>query len=295
MKELSNWGRWGEDDELGASNLITPDKRRRALALGREGVVISLARDVPQETDADVPVIVERELVNAGPTGATDRYRYTGTYHGAIHTHLDALNCHVLFEGQGYNGRSWEEIERAGGCPRGHINALKDGIVTRAVLFDATLLPNKAAPQGWVEPGTAITREDLLALERIENVRLAPGDVMLLYTGRWKRRAALGPSPEATGFAGYHVDVAYLIGERDVAFIGADGPNEVVPGDRPKGVGSIHQLASVAMGVGIFDNLDLERAAAEARRLKRYEFLFVSAPLRIEKGTGSPLNPIAVF
>jgi kynurenine formamidase len=57
----------------------------------------------------------------------------------------------------------------------------------------------------------------------------------------------------------------------------------------------LHRLALVAMGVSIFDNLDFERAAEEARRLNRYEFLFMAAPLRIEKGTGSPLNPLAIF
>ena len=76
--------------------------------------------------------------------------------------------------------------------------------------------------------------------------------------------------------------------------LAADGPNDVSPSDLPQGVG-LHQLALVAMGVSIFDNLDFERAVEEARRLNRYEFLFMAAPLRVEKGTGSPLNPLAVF
>jgi kynurenine formamidase len=79
-----------------------------------------------------------------------------------------------------------------------------------------------------------------------------------------------------------------------VSFIGSDGPNDVSPSGLPRGV-SLHTLALVAMGVSIFDNLDFERAAEQAKRLNRYEFLFMAAPLRIEKGTGSPLNPLAVF
>ena len=295
MKELSNWGRWGNDDELGASNLITAAKRKQALALGKEGLTISLAHDVVQETAADAANILERVLVNVSPTGSTDRYQYTGTYHGVIHSHLDAVDCHVMFEGKGYNGRSMEDVKTTGGCPKGNINAQKDGVVTRAILFDATRLPGKASPQGWLEPGTAIHPEDLEALEKIQHVKAAPGDVMLLYTGRWKRRAALGPWPNATGFAGYHIDVAYFIKERGISFIGGDGPNDVSPRTLPQGVGSLHQLALAAMGVGIFDNLDFERAVAEAKRLNRYEFLFVAAPLRIDKGTGSPLNPLAIF
>lgn len=294
MKELSNWGRWGDRDELGAANLITPAKRKQALALAREGRAISLAHDVPQEKAVDTPTILDRAVVTVSPAVALDRYQYTGTYHGVIHSHLDAVDCHIMVDGKGYNGVSMEEIKAAGGCPRGSINALKDGIVTRAILFDATRLPGKAAPQGWLEPGTAVHREDLEMLERIQRVKVSPGDVILLYTGRWKRRAALGPWPNATGFAGYHIDVAYFLKERGVSFIGADGPNDVSPSGLPQGVG-LHQLALVAMGISIFDNLDFERAVEEARRLNRYEFLFTAAPLRIEKGMGSPLNPLAIF
>ena len=199
MKELSNWGRWGDDDELGAANLITPAKRKQALALPKEGLTISLAHDVVQEKAADAPNILERVLGNVSPTGTTDRYQYTGTYHGVIHSHLDAVDCHIMFEGKGYNGRPMEDIKAAGGCPKGNINALKDGVVTRGILFDATRLPGKATPQGWLEPGTAIHREDLEALEKLEHVKVSAGDVILLYTGRWKRRAALGAWPNTTG------------------------------------------------------------------------------------------------
>ena len=296
MKDLSNWGRWGDDDELGAANLITPTKRKQALALAKEGLTVSLAHDVIQEKAADAPNILERVLGTVTPNGTTDRYQYTGTYHGVAHSHLDAVDCHIMVEGRGYNGRSMDDINAAGGCPKGNINVLKDGIVTRAILFDASRLPGKAGPQGWLEPGTAVHREDLEALEKLERVKVGPGDVILLYTGRWKRRAALGAWPNATGFAGYHADVAYFIKERGVSFIGGDGPNDVTPTGLPQGIGTpLHRLALVAMGVSIFDNLDFERVADQARRLNRYEFLFMAAPLRIDKGTGSPLNPLAIF
>ncbi len=245
MKELSNWGRWGDDDELGAANLISPAKRKQALALAKEGVAISLAHDVAQEKAADAPFILERTPA---------------------------------------------------GCPKGNINALKDGVVTRAILFDATLLAGKATPEGWLEPGTPVHREDLETLEKLEHVKVAPGDVILLYTGRWKRRAEKGPWGRDTGFAGYHADVAYFLKERGVSFIGCDGPNDVLPtGFPPTVTNPLHRLALVAMGVSIFDNLDFERAVEHARQLTRYEFLFSAAPLRIALGTGSPLNPLAIF
>jgi kynurenine formamidase len=296
MKALSNWGRWGNDDELGAANLITPAKRKQALALVTEGLPVSLAHDIVQERAPDAPNILQRTLGPVNPGGTADQYQYTGTYHGIVHSHLDSLDCHMMVDGKGYNGVAMEAITAAGGCPKGNINALKDGIVTRAILFDATLLPGKATAQGWVEPGTPIHREDLETLEKLEHVKVSEGDVILLYTGRWKRRAALGAWPRETGFAGYHADVAFFLKERGVSFIAGDGPNDVVPTGLPADVPNpLHRLALVAMGVDIFDNLDFERAVEQARRLNRYEFLFSAAPLRVELGTGSPLNPLAIF
>src|SRR2546426_7620812 len=296
MKELSNWGRWGDDDELGAANLITPAKRKQALALAKEGRTVSLAHDVVQEKAADAANILERVIVNVSPTGSTDRYQYTGTYHGVIHSHLDAVDCHIMSDGRGYNGRPMEDIMATGGCPKGNINALKDGVVTRGILFDATRLAGKAGPQGWLEPGTAIHREDLEALEKLEHVKVSPGDVILLYTGRWKRRATLGPWPNANGFAGYHADVAYFIKDRGVSFIGDDGPNDVSPTGLPPSITNpLHKLALVAMGVSIFDNLDFERAAEQARRLNRSEFLFWAAPPRDDKRTRVPRQPARIL
>src|SRR5215510_9892016 len=150
MKELSNWGRWGDKDELGAANLITPAKRKQALALAKDGITVSLAHDVIQESAVDAPTILERTVINVSPSVALDRYQYSGSYHGIIHSHLDAVDCHIMSDGRGYNGVSMDEIKAAGGCPRGNINALKDGVVTRGILFDATLLPEKPRRRvGW--------------------------------------------------------------------------------------------------------------------------------------------------
>ena len=165
MEELSNWGRWGVDDEFGAANLITAEKRKAAAALVSEGIVVSLAHDVNQEPAVDASAVLTREVLRVSPTGASDRYEYSGSYHGTIHSHLDALDCHIMYEGKGYNGVTYQEVEAAGGCPRGDINVHKNGIVTRGILFDATLLPGKATRDGWLEPGTVVNYDDLIALE----------------------------------------------------------------------------------------------------------------------------------
>ena len=295
MDELSNWGRWGDDDELGAANFITPQKRLQAVALVTEGISVSLAHDVNQTEAVDASTLLIREVLRISPTGASDRLQYTGSYRGTIHSHLDSVDCHVMYEGKGYNGVTYEEVEAADGCPRGSINAHKDGILTRGILFDATLLPGRASAEGWLEPGTVINYEDLLALEEIEGVKVEPGDVILLYTGRWKRRAALGAWPTSEGVAGYHADVAYFLKDRGVAMIGHDMWNDVSPSGIPNVRLPLHSLALVSLGVSIFDNLDFERVAVVARELGRYQFMFMASPLRIEKGMGSPLNPIATF
>tara|TARA_B100000795_G_scaffold140061_1_gene104840 strand:- start:638 stop:1654 length:1017 start_codon:yes stop_codon:yes gene_type:complete len=295
MDELSNWGRWGDEDELGAANLITAQKRKAAASLITEGIVISLAHDVNQEPAVDASAVLTREVLRVSPTGASDRYEYSGSYHGTIHSHLDALDCHIMYEGSGYNGVTYQEVEAAGGCPRGDINAHKDGIVTRGVLFDATLLPGRATEDGWLEPGTAIDYDDLLALEEIQGVRVESGDVILLYTGRWKRREALGAWATSEGVAGYHADVAYFLKERGVAMIGHDMWNDVAPSGIPNVFLPLHSLALVSLGVSIFDNLDFGRVAEVAKDLGRYSFMFTAAPLRIEMGMGSPVNPLATF
>ena len=296
MDELSNWGRWGADDELGAANFITPAKRKAAAALVTEGRSVSLAHDIIQEETLEGPWYLDRQVVNVSETGASDRYQYTGTYHGVIHSHLDSVDCHIMYKGKGYNGVTAEEVEAANGCPRGSIYALRDGVFTRGILFDATLLPDKTTENGWLEPGTAIRAADLEELERIQGVRVEPGDVILLHTGRWKRRAALGPWPSSDGVAGYHSDVAYFMKERGVSFIGHDMWNDAFPHEYSDDVRlPLHHLALVSLGVWIFDNLDFDDVADVARELGRYEFLFTAAPLRIEKGMGSPLNPIATF
>ena len=295
MEELSNWGRWGPEDELGQANFITREKRGQAAGLVREGITVSLAHDVVQEDAVDTSAYLNREVVRVSPTGASDRLSYTGSYHGTIHSHLDSLDCHIMYEGNGYNGVSFEEVEAANGCPRGSIYAHRNGVITRGVLFDATLLPGRATDEGWLEPGTAITYDDLVALEEIQGVQVEAGDVILLHTGRWKRREALGAWPTSEGVAGYHADVAYFLKDRGVAMIGHDMWNDVAP----SGVGDIflplHSLALVSLGVSIFDNLDFTEVADVAKELGRYEFLFMASPLRIEKGMGSPLNPIATF
>ena len=292
--EFRNWGRWGKDDERGTSNLITAAKIVSVARLVKTGEVVSLAHAVPQKVAADVPdaAVFHRTTLNVGPNSALDNYQVS--YHGLSMAHMDAF-CHQFADGQMYNGFSTtENITQEAGCKKGSVMAWRDGVVTRAVLYDMPQLKGV----DWIEPGTPITRADLEAWEKKSGVKAGPGDVVLLYIGRWKRRAKEGPW--AGQVSGYFADTLPWVKEREPAFLGHDfnidwaprpgwGANEGIAGN------PIHQIIMKSMGVSIVENLDLERAVETARRLKRYEFMVTFAPLPVEGGTGSPVNPLAIF
>ncbi len=290
MTELSNWGRWGDDDQLGAVNLITPDKRRAALALATEGISVSLSHTYITRPAADATSPIGYEMLGPDRPGPFRSDRYTFAYHGFAHSHLDSL-CHMMHDGRMYNGYVRDDHVTADGCARLAILNYKEGIVSRGILMDIARL------QGvdWLEPGTAIYVEDLEAWEREAGIRVEPGDILFVRNGRWARRAALGAWALNEQSAGLHASVTPWLRERGVAILGADGTSDVLPSQIDGVTQPIHLLAIVAMGIPIFDNLDLEAVAEEAARQNRWEFLLVAAPLAMDGGTGSPLNPLAIF
>ena len=295
MEELSNWGRWGADDQLGAANLITPAKRLEANSLVTEGITVSLAHRLLTDEADDVPRPFERRMLGLpDPTvepvfrgGVSDSYSIS--YHGYSHSHLDSL-CHILYKGQMYNGVSQETITEDG-CSNASIVNLQGGVVTRGVLIDIARL--KGVP--YLEPGTPIYVEDLEAWEEMAGVTVSPGDAIFIRTGRWARRADVGPWAVARQAAGLHASTMPWVKARDVSFLGSDAAADVVP-SQVEGVGlPVHLLTIVAMGVDLFDNQDLEALAETAARLNRWEFMLVAGPLAVETGTGSPINALAIF
>ena len=288
MDELSNEGRWGDDDEKGTLNLITPRVSARAAALVEEGVSVSLSHDYVKEPAPDATTVFEHEMMISGGNFTSDRFGVA--YHGYIHSHMDAL-CHNSWEGELYNGFTKEEVVQEAGCTRLDITNAKQGIVTRGVLMDMARLKGVE----YVEPGTPIYVEDLEAWEAETGIRVRPGDVVLVRAGRWARRAAEGPFQAGSEAVGLHASVAPWLHARGVAMIGSDYVNDVSPSGI-EGVNlPIHQLTLVAMGMPLFDNLDLEALARVAAEQERWEFMLVAAPLAVPGGTGSPLNPLAVF
>jgi len=278
MMELSNWGRWGADDELGALNLITPDKRLEAASLVTRGTVVSMAREMtierlddPDQASANRPPVLvgsSRSVFDINTEGGYFWERYEIEYHGSAVSHLDAL-CHVAYNGKVYNGLDFEDVaSKEDGCTRMGVANLREGLITRGVLIDM--------------PGRAVRREDIEAWEAETGITISPGDALFLRTGR-----------DIGERGGYHPSLIPFFKERDIALLGADVPQE---GGQVDGVTvPVHFFALVALGVHLFDNLGLEDLAETANDLNQWEFMFMASPHVVPNGAGSAINPLAVF
>ena len=293
--ELSNWGRWGKDDEKGTLNLITPAKRKQAAALVKEGVAISLARNADTETAVDNNSPYEQVMRPVGKSSSGDRISVS--FHGYAHTHLDGLGHHFI-DGKLYNGFARDEyVTMEGGAAKGAIINAKSGIFTRGVLMDIPRL--KGVP--YLEPGTPIYAEDLEAWEKQAGIKVSAGDAVFIRTGRWARRAKLGPWNVAQQAAGLDASVLPWIKKRDVAILGSESALSVTPIPpssqitNPDDYLPVHNFVLVIFGMNLFDDCDLDAVADAAAARKRWEFLLTAAPLPVVKGTGSPINPTALF
>ena len=292
QRELSNQGRWGANDQLGTLNLIAPEHRVRAARLVTEGVSVSLSHDYLKERAEDATSPFGHEILGS-PSAGYISDRYTVSYHGYAHSHMDAL-CHNSSGGLMYNGiprTTVDSIPGGDGCTQLGIDNAKQGVVTRGVLLDIARLKGVE----YLEPGTPITIADLEAAEREAGVRVGEGDVLLVRAGRWARREETGPWATGRLGAGLHASVLPWLRQRGIAMLGSDYISDVLPSQVEGVAQPIHLVTLVTMGLWLFDNLDLEAVAAEAAEQDRWEFMLVAAPLAVPGGTGAPLNPVAIF
>jgi kynurenine formamidase len=289
---LRAWGRWTPADR-GAWNRVTPDHVRRAAALVLTGAVVPMALPWNTVTGPDNAKPALHYMSELGDIDAPEPTCHkdfiAADYHGKSVSHLDAL-CHIAYRGQLYDGHSAREAVDAAGARFGAVSSLGP-LVTKGVLIDMpAVLGND-----WLEPGTAVQAEDLLAAEEALGVTIGDGDAVLLRSGHFRRRRELGAWNPDNASAGLHVDAVPLLAERGIALLGGDGDSDVRPSP-VEGVSSpVHALAITAMGVPLLDNLDLEALSAACAEAGRYEFLMTVAPLNVPGGTGSPVNPLAVL
>ena len=289
---VRNWGRWGPDDERGALNLITDAKRAAAAALVTDGFAVSCARSLPVTPAANNPNPVWHAMIRGGDTQESTGVGSSADYfaiasHGWATTHLDAL-CHFFTDGKMFNGYDMREV-RTDGAHKNSIMAGADGILSRGVLLDIPAMRGV----DWLELGERVTAADLTAAEARQHVSVEEGDILLVATGRDAREAELGARD--AGLAGLYADCLPWLHNRGVAVLGSDGISDVDPSGIDGWRRPIHQVAIVAMGIHLIDNMELERLAAACRERGRWAFQFVVAPLRLERGTASPVNPLALF
>ena len=292
MQEISNWGRWGEEDQLGTLNLITPAKRRDAAALVKDGVTVSMALELNKQQDDLNMYPFEHQLFTGESGGSQVAFdKYGMRYHGWAHSHLDGLQ-HFAYKGMLYNGTPYDRLKPDGSERQlGIQNIGLNGVFTRGVLVD---MPRFLGVD-YLPAGTAITAADMEAWEKASGVTITSGDVLLIRTGRWVEVAEQGQWDFREKATGFHASVASWLKARDVAVIGCDGVSDVTPSGIEGLDTPLHMAVIVGLGMPMLDNLDLEAVADAAAERDRSTFLFVGAPLRVPGGTGSPLNPLAIF
>ncbi len=289
------WGRWGEQDQRGALSELTAGRVVAACGLARNGRPVGLGLPLNTRKSIENPSPAVHRMTQLTDTdigSGSLRFAkdYVGAdYHNDGHSHIDAL-CHVAFHGALYNGLPATSVTEDG-ATAATIDVAGDGLVGRGVLLDVPRL--RGLP--WIEPGEHIYRDDLESAEREQGVRVAAGDVLLIRTGHQRRVAEHEEWDTAALKAGLHPTTAPFFAERRIAVLGSDGNSDTAPSTTDGVAFPIHVLALNAMGVHLLDYLQLEELAAACERERRWEFLFVAAPLRIPGGTGSPLNPVAIL
>lgn len=295
--QCDNTGRWGPDDQKGALNLLTPEHVRAAAGLVHSGRTVSLAWPLDEVQGPDNPAPVQHEMAFGFDTefGDSGELRIAGDrfsmeIHGDAHSHLDAL-CHVGFAGRVYNGVPLDHAIDSRGALTQSVETVGQGIVTRGVLID--LPRHRNVP--WIEPGESIGPDEILAAEEAGGARLGPGDLLFLRTGHATKRAAEGPWDAPDRKAGIHPSVLPLLHERDIVGVGYDGDGEVMPSVCEDVLYPIHAISLPALGWWTMDSLNLDDLSRTCAEEGRNEFLVTIAPLRLVRGTGSPVNPIAVF
>lgn len=294
-QRFNNWGRWGDHDQFGTLNFITPEVRRGASALVREGRAISCAN--PIQTRAVQPA----EHRNNNPADHQMRISATGSgdyiglsFHGFVNTHIDAL-CHRFTEANGalYNGKSISLVTETGALSHS-IDQWRDGVVTRGVLYD---IPRMRGAD-YVSLDRPVEGWDLEDFARTHGIEPRAGDAVLIRSGDapfWSANPDFVFTRPNDGLStpGVAVSALEFLYEHDAAILAWDlqeAGNHGLPATVP-----LHEVTIPHMGMPMLDNANFERLAEACAETGRYEFLFTVAPLVVMGGTGSPVNPIAML
>ena len=284
VESCSNQGRWGEDDERGTLNYVTPAVTLAALRLATSGDVVSISHDIPR-FQSEVSGTAHLKVWRNGPW-LEDTVSISP--HGFEVTHLDAV-VHASIDDRRYNGRRTSDIFDGGLLSFGSIMAMSSGIVTRGVFLDVA----EARGVDRLETGEGVSLEDIRKAEVQSAVSVREGDAILLRSGIGQRDHWSTPAG-AVSRPGLLPEVIPWLHEKRVAVYGGDCAELLSPGGA-EGDFPLHQVGLPAMGLALLDNPEVEVLRAACQRHGRQEFLLLVAPLRIRGATGSAVNPLAVF
>lgn len=303
MAEVSNWGRWGPDDEKGTVNFITPEKRLRAAAAIRSGKTFSLSLPFhgygpqPPEDRRLNPqhIMLESgtDLLAGVQPGQKKGYGYADDMvimALQCATHWDGLS-HVFYDYKMYNDRSCALVN-ATGAQKNSITAVADAIVTRAVLLDFP----RALGLPWLPPDHRITVAEIEATIGREGVRIEPGDILCFRTGHMYHAHEAGGWDHYTytNEPGPGVEVLPWLHAHDIAGVASDTWGfEVVPSGSPLWL-PFHAVGIVAMGLLIGENFFLDEWARDSAEDGIYEAFLAATPIPFSRAVGAPVHPVVI-
>lgn len=299
-RQLSNWGRWGEDDELGTLNLLTDDCRRAAATSIRTGEIVDLgmrfAADGPQTAGINGrfnPIHRMSMLPGDGasPSGmvVSDDMVVLATQ---CATQWDGLS-HIGYDGAFYNGRPYSIVTATGGATHNSVESTVNRIVGRGVLLDIAGLKGVSS----LAPSEEITADDLEAACVQQGVEVRSGDIVLVRTGwyRYYLDPSLGVAYVGTEIPGLGVSCCEWLHDREVAALAADNQAvEVKPNPHPDWGLPVHMILIRDMGMTLGEMFDLETLARVCRADGVWDFFFNGAGLKLGAAVGSPASPVAI-
>jgi kynurenine formamidase len=301
FKALSNWGRWGKDDQIGTLNHVTPADIVAAAGLIRRGrtfaLGIPLGQSGPQRGLFGKRWNPIHTMLATGTDALAGRQPRLEYADDAINmpiqsaTHWDSLG-HIFYEGKAYNGHSAANVDSNGLGVLG-IEHARDKLVGRGVLLDIARFKGVDA----LADGYGIANDELDACAAAQKVEIRKGDFVIVRTGQME---ACNTRGEWGGYAGgdapgLKFESCYWLHEKEVAGVCSDTWGvEVRPNETPDVNQPWHWVVIPAMGLYMGEIFNLKELAEDCAADKVYEFFFCGAPLIIPGATGSPINPQAI-
>jgi len=298
-QRLSNWGRWGDDDERGTTNLVTPERMVRAASMVRSGKVFSLGIPFDESGPQQGGGIRSNPLHLMTATGqAQDHlpggFRYADDYVVMplqCATQWDGL-AHVFYDEQLYNGFPASDVTPRGALHNG-IEGQATGIAGRGVLLDIAALEGV----DWLSGGFVITPDHLeAAIARQGGVDVGAGDILLFRTG-WRRMLVETGDKEAfmKSEPGIGVECCEWLRERDIGVIASDNfAIEPIPPQEGAGFMWVHMVLIRDLGMTLGEIFDLDALAADCEADGQWDFFFTAPVLKVTRAVGSPINPLAI-